>query len=301
MKNILLLINPSSRQGAQTKQEVEAFLKENNYSLIDTSKDQNKEFSEIIRIYKDKTDVVVVGGGDGSVNAALSGLIESQLPLMVIPLGTANNLARTLQIPKEPSKALKLLDTGVERRIDVGVVNDLFFVNVAGIGLSTKINQMVPPELKKKLGVLAFILMAFKFIRRLTPFHYKIEHEGKVTEGKSWQISVCNGRHYGSGLVSSEDAALNDNQLDCISTEMKRWWEGIFLIPALITGKNKEKKEITLIQTTELKLTTHRPRHIDVDGDIKTQTPAIFKIQRKAVRVITPPVHGKQIGTDTTT
>ena len=81
-------------------------------------------------------DLVVIVGGDGTVNAALRGLMETGLPLGILPLGTANDLARTLRIPADPSAAAAVIIGGQMRRIDVDQVNDQFFINVASMGLS---------------------------------------------------------------------------------------------------------------------------------------------------------------------
>lgn len=289
MKKLLLLINPSSRSGAHFYEDAEAFLKKAGHQILN-SKEELEDFDceKIILKYKDQIDLVVVGGGDGSVNAALSGLVKTKMPLVLIPLGTANNMARTLGIPTALEQALSLIDTGRIKKIDLGLINDIFFVNVAGLGLSTDVNRKVPAELKKKLGVFAFVWTAFRLASEMTPFHATITCDGKKTISRSWQISVCNGKHYGSGLVIEEDATLTDGKLDCLSTEVKKWWHGFLLIPAIIRGKYDPSHDVTLLQGQTLKIETRKHMKIDVDGDIKTQTPAEFSVLEKALDVYVP-------------
>lgn len=289
MKKLLLLINPSSRSGAHYYEDAEAFLKKSGHQILNTSEDL-KTFSmeDMILKYRNEAELVVVGGGDGSVNAALPGLVKTGLPLALIPLGTANNMARTLEIPSDLEKALELISHGRVKKIDLGIVNKIYFVNVAGLGLSTDVNRKVPHDLKRKLGVFAFIWTALRLSYKMTPFRTTITCDGKSSRSLSWQISVCNGKHYGSGLTIEEDATLTDGKLDCLSTEVKRWWHGFFLIPAIIRGKYDPSHDVSLFQGQTLKIETRRPMKIDVDGDIKTKTPAEFSVLEKALDVYVP-------------
>lgn len=231
-------------------------------------------------------DLVIVGGGDGSVNIALSGLMKTKIPLLVLPLGTANNLARSYELPTDLAKCIDLIDTGKIAELDVGLVNDLPFINVAGMGLSTEINEKTPSKLKRSLGVLAFIITGIRTLKYMNPFRLVIEADGKTVHSKSWQISVCNGRHYGAGMVIHEDASHEDKRLHLLSTEVDRWWKAITLFPAFMMGKYEKHHEVTLLEAKEITLKTRRTFKIDVDGDIKTETPAKFSVVPKALRML---------------
>lgn len=290
MTKILLLINPHARSGQETKDQVAISLKEMGYEIIEP--DQHKQPydpNELILKYKELVSFVVIGGGDGSVNAALPALMETQIPLVVIPLGTANNLARSFSIPNDYQSAIQLIKHGEEKTIDVGMVNGIPFLNVAGLGLSTEVNRHVSKQLKKYLGVGAFILTAVKMAIQMNPFRAEIVVDGgKPIFTKSWQISVCNGKYYGSGLAIKEDASLNDVKLHLLSTEVKKWWHSITMISSFMTGKFKKDDDVTLVSGREIVVQTRRRFSIDVDGDLKTITPAKFHVIPRALRIMTP-------------
>jgi diacylglycerol kinase (ATP) len=289
MKKILLLLNPSSRQGAECFESVEKMISGKGWTLLNSeSESKNKRFDDLLKVYGNQADVVVVGGGDGSINAALKGLVEYKKPLAILPLGTANNMARTLQIPTNLQDALNVIEQEHLLKVDLGVVNGIYFVNVVGVGLSTQVNKTVSKKLKRWLGVFAFIMTAFRVAKYLKPLHIEIVCDGKTTFCHSWQISVCNGRNYGSGLVISESASLTDEKLHCLSTEVKKWWHGFFLIPAMIVGRYKASQDVSLYQGRRITIRTTKPRDVDVDGDIQTRTPIELSVEPKAISVYIP-------------
>lgn len=287
---ILLFINPRARNGAAFRDEVIHALKEQNCIILNEDTHTNDDDpNEIILKYKNEANAVIIGGGDGSVNYSLSSLSATKIPLLVLPLGTANNLARHFNMPSELEKNLLLLRNGKIIDVDLGEVNKILFVNVAGLGLSTEVNLSVSKKLKKHLGVFAFILTAIQLATKMNPFRATITTDKKIAvPTKSWQISVCNGKHYGSGMTIKHDATLDDGKLHILSTEVKKWWNGFFLIKSFMTGHYKKDQEITLLSAKEIKIETRRKFNIDVDGDIKTSTPAIFRVIPKALKLIIP-------------
>ncbi|HXH31401.1 MAG TPA: lipid kinase [Bacteriovoracaceae bacterium] len=287
---ILLVINPKSRSGQLARDEVVKEVSSAGMILLNKEEHTNDlDPNEIILKYRGDADLVIVGGGDGSVNQILPAMRETQLPLLVLPLGTANNLARTFNLPANIKESLALLQNFKTLLVDLGKVNDVLFVNVAGLGLSTEINRHVSGGLKRYLGVLAFILTAFRLVLRMNPFRAMITVDGREPfRSKSWQISVCNGKYYGAGMAIKHNATLEDQKLHCLTTEVEKWWHGLALIPALMTGRFKKEHDVTLVSGREIKIETRRKFAIDVDGDIKTSTPAVFTVIPKALNLIIP-------------
>lgn len=282
-----MFVNPKSRQGASFVSEIQDWLKEEGFDVLNPVA-SDKKICEVIKDHADQKPVVLVGGGDGSINEALPALMEFDLPLVVIPLGTANNLARTLNIPTDPKEALALLKSGVEDRIDVGLANHIPFVNVVGAGLSTRINREVNPKLKKYLGVFAFVVTAFKIATRMAPFKIEVMCDDRKHRAYTWQITICNGRNYGNGLTIHEEANLKDGTLHGLSTEVEKWWHAFTLIPALLSGRFRGEKNVTTLSGKTMILKTRRPMKVDIDGDIKTKTPVELSVKEKALRVFIP-------------
>lgn len=150
MNKVLMFMNSASRNGAAGLEQVKAWVHERQHVLLNDGA-CGDDMLEVIQNLSANTDAVIIGGGDDSVNHALPALMKTGLPLLLIPLGTANNLARTLSIPQSIPEALSLLDTGKVTTVDVGSANGIPFINVIGIGMSAKVNRMVASESKRWL------------------------------------------------------------------------------------------------------------------------------------------------------
>ena len=236
------MINPLARNGSSAFKTMKQELELGGYHTIDcTADERSSDPNHLIRKFQHQINIVMIGGGDGSINLALPALLETQIPLVVYPLGTANNLARSFSLPSDPKSIVSMLKQGRLIKVDVGMVNEIPFVNVAGLGLSTMVNKTVPSMLKKKLGVLAFIVTAIKLAPKMNPFRATIT-QGKslILHSHSWQISVCNGKYYGAGMAIKHDASLTDEKLHCLSTEVSKWWQAFTLIPAFFSGRYKK-------------------------------------------------------------
>ncbi len=289
---VLLFINPASRRAAQLQEEILAELRSAGHEILNNDTGAGPvDPNQIILKYADVADAVIVAGGDGSVNLVLPALRDTRLSLLVIPCGTANNLARHYGIPCDVKGLVELLPHGKVVEIDLGYVNEIPFVNVAGLGLSTEVNRKVTKRQKQHFGAFAFVLTALQLARRMNPFRAVITTDDNVSLAtKSWQISVCNGKHYGAGMTIKHNASLQDGKLHCLSTEVNRWWKALLLIRSFFTGRYRSEEGLTLVAGRELRIETRRRFHIDVDGDIKTTTPATFSVLPRALKLIVPEV-----------
>lgn len=282
----LLLINPNARKGHFSADSVKTLIQKQGISLLEP--DPELRLAEAIYHHAHEVDLVIVGGGDGSLNAVAGALCKTGLPLGILPLGTANDLARTLDIPKSLPQAVSVIATGHLRAVDLGVVNDHPFFNVASIGFSASLAKNLTAEFKRRWGVMGYAFAAWRLFRQSRPFTVEIRHDGQVERVKTIQISVGNGRHYGGGMTVEQAARPDDGQLDVYSLELDHWWEMLALFPALRRGTHGKWKKVRAFPATELSVKTRRPHSINADGEIIGTTPAQFSLRRQAVRIYTP-------------
>jgi diacylglycerol kinase family enzyme len=158
------------------------------------------------------------------------------------------------------------------------------------LGLSTQVSHWIHPKAKKYFGALAYVFYAFKVAKRVRPFTVFIKSEGETSrQFKTLQISVCNGRYYGTGFIAEEGATIDDGLLDVVCTTTQDWKKGLKYLPALFKGQHRQIPDIQSFKLKEFTLETKRPMSLDLDGDVRTKTPALFKVLPAELAVFVPP------------
>lgn len=284
----LLLIN---RKGATSHANLDQGLK----ALEDVGIEVSAHFCrrpqripELIRADHGRADMIIIGGGDGTLSMALEAVLESGLPLGILPMGNANDLARTLAIPTKVVDAFAVIAAGRTRRVDVGEVNDKHFFNVASIGLSVDIAQRLTRQQKKRWGVLAYVGNAWEALHSGSSFNARIDCDGNRLELRSIQVAVGNGRFYGGGMTIADDATIDDHRLDLYAIERQRWWRLAVILPALRWGKHKLVEGIHTMSGQVIQIETDEPMAINVDGEVVAETPASFRVMPAALPVFVP-------------
>jgi diacylglycerol kinase family enzyme len=178
--------------------------------------------------------------------------------------------------------------TGVRHRIDLGRANGKHFFNVASIGLSVTVARMIDGDTKKRWGSFGYALTVMRAVGENRPFRARVTCDGRVRTFLSIQLAIGNGRHYGGGMTVERSAEPDDGQLDVYSLEVKHWWQLLALFPAMRSGTHGKWDAVRTFRTTEFTVRTGRPRPINTDGELTGETPAHFRLIRRAVRVYAP-------------
>lgn len=231
---------------------------------------------------------VVVAGGDGTINSVLQPLLKLGKPLGILPLGTANDFARTLGIPPDLGAAAAIIVAGRTKRIDVGVVNGRYFLNAAGIGFSTKLQSELPAWAKRYFGPLAYAFGVVRRWRRHRAFSVLVRSDGSAVRRRVIQVTVANGRFYGGGMTAEQDASIDDGRLDLLMVLPGQWWRHILSVIGLKRGIYPEAAPVVAERHAAFELTTVRPEWIATDGEQATQTPAMFDVLPGALEVYVP-------------
>ncbi|ONG52215.1 lipid kinase [Pseudoroseomonas deserti] len=288
-EHALLIVNRQARNGGAAIDAALEVLRQAGWQLAEHRCQPGQTAAEVIRARAGEGfTAVILGGGDGTLNAAAPALIETGLPFGILPLGTANDLARSLEIPPDPVEAARIIAEGRTRPIDLGEVNGLPFFNVASIGFSAQLAAGLGREEKKRWGKLGYALAAFRLLRRVRPFTAWLAHDGQVERIRTIQVSVGNGRHYGGGMTVASTARPDDGKLDLYSLELDHWWRLLALLPALRRGTHGQWKDVRAFPTTACEVRTRRKMPVNTDGEINTHTPARFRLLPKVVKVFVP-------------
>jgi YegS/Rv2252/BmrU family lipid kinase len=273
-----LVINERSRRGARAAAEVRAALRDAGIEFVEDGWPDD---------IAGDVDCIIAAGGDGTLLSAIRHAIDRGIPLGVIPLGTFNDLARTLEIPLDIRAAVEVIAKAHERAIDVGRVNDRYFVNEASIGISARISRLQTPELKQRFGFLGVVITAIQAFRQARAFHADVVHAGGVEHLQTIQLTIANSYHFG-GFLSVADAAIDDGWLDLYSVDIKSAWQAFAIGRAIIGGRRNDVPGLRTLRAKRFDVQTRRPHHVTADAEPAGMTPATFEVLPKALRVFVP-------------
>ncbi|WP_199620413.1 diacylglycerol/lipid kinase family protein [Paenibacillus alkalitolerans] len=237
--------------------------------------------------------VLVIVGGDGTLQSVIPELIGYNVPLGIIPAGTGNDFARALGIPLHPKKALDYLFEGGIKKIDVAKTGDKYCLTVVGIGIDGKVAQTVNDSGYKKwfnffrLGHLSYVLSLLQVLLRYRPVTATLKvDETEMTFSNVWLIAAANFPNYGGGMVICPGASYSDGVLDiCIVHGISRF-ELVRVFPLVFKGKHISHSGVSILRGKEVKVVSSSPMIAHGDGEIIGQTPIEIDIRKEAVPVI---------------
>jgi YegS/Rv2252/BmrU family lipid kinase len=228
--------------------------------------------------------MVIVGGGDGSLSGVVDELVGKDCVFAVLPLGTANSFARSLQLPLDLDGAIDVIANGRRRRVDLGMIDDDYFVNGASIGLSTMIGETVPHALKRYAGRAGYLLWAVKCSVRFRAFRLTIDDGTQAETLWATELRILNGRHHG-GVALSDTADLGSRTLMVQAVvgrgklALARDWYAKFF-------KLRDKDSCSRDFVGEsFRIAIDPPQRISIDGEVLACTPITAKVAPGAIEV----------------
>ena len=233
--------------------------------------------------------VVIAAGGDGTINEVIQGLAGSETALGVLPTGTVNVWAREMGIPLENTKAREVLVQGQTRRIDLGKINERYFLLMVGIGFDGEITQAVERKPLKRLGVLGYILAALWFGPGYAGFPLTLRvDEADPVRTRALQIIIGNTQLYGGALKFTWLARCDDGLLDLCMVH-KRGLVGRWMVLRDFALKHERRRLWVRYNTfKKVVIETKDPVAIQIDGDPAGHTPATIEVVPGALKVIVP-------------
>lgn len=287
-RRVLMIINPKSRQGSADLAEVRGLLEARGLRLHQETPGDAAGVAQLIDAHAGETDCIILGGGDGTLNCAAGALVSSGLPLGILPLGTANDLARTLGLPTDVREAAAVAADGHVKQIDVGCVNGVHFFNAADIGLGARVTALLDRGTKSRWGVLAYPRSLLGAWRKNRAFTARVRCDGRVETLRVIQLKIANGKYYGGGMSVLDDAAIDDERLDLLAIRPQGMLSLLRLAPALRAGAARGTPHVKVRSGRRIDISTRRRMDVSTDGEITTATPAQFSILPRAVKVYVP-------------
>jgi diacylglycerol kinase (ATP) len=219
-------------------------------------------------------------------------LANSDTVLGLLPLGTANDFARTLGIPPDVEGACRTIAEGKVVDVDLGIVGDNYYVNVASVGLGVEATRAISPWVKKTVGALAYPTATIKAFFQHEPFSARLsfpdgDHEA-VEYDRLLQVAVGNGRFYGGGMVVAPDSGIDDTLLDVYAIELGRHRDLFGVARYLKSGDFIRNDLVSQYRTGRVYLETEPRLSLNVDGELVAQTPQPFSVAPNALKVLVP-------------
>jgi YegS/Rv2252/BmrU family lipid kinase len=217
---------------------------------------------------------VVAAGGDGTIGEVVNGLMQAAGdqtagPLAIIPLGSANDFIQTLGTPTDVKGACQLLQTGQARTIDVGRVNERYFINDVGVGFEPQVT-LESRKIKRLRGKLIYLVAVLRAVRDPIQAHMTIEWDGCQRVSKPiLMVSVANGRCTG-GFWLTPHAEPDDGELDFIFADALSRLQILRFLPEVMRRTHLDKDPVTYGRTRHIVITTEDPVPVVADGEIMT-------------------------------
>jgi diacylglycerol kinase (ATP) len=233
-------------------------------------------------------ELVVVVGGDGTVNEVANGLALSDVRLGIMPTGTANVLARDLNIPLELEAAASIVASGAVRKIDLGVIDGHYFTLMAGLGFDAEVVSGVLGSVKAWIGAGAYILKGLETLTRYQATDLVLEMPDQTITTRGYLTVVSNSATYSYDLKITPQAALDDGVLDiCLFEEPDIAWFGLARqIAEVFVNRHLSDQTIRCFRTPFVRITSDPPIQAQVDGDVFGRTPVEISVAPSALNVM---------------
>jgi YegS/Rv2252/BmrU family lipid kinase len=291
-RRALVIVNPAAGRARSSRRRLERIIagleRRGCAVVVHWAGPTAGEIERLAREAEPDVDIVVAAGGDGTINAVANGLALAarDMPLAVLPFGTANVLAREIGLPRDPESLAELIATGPIRPIWPGRIGDRLFLTCAGSGFDAEIVAAVVPQLKRRFGRLAF---AWAIARGVARYH---AHDLVVRcgdgEHAAATVIAAKGRFYAGSWIIAPQANLAEPALDLILCRRSGRLAVLRYLVALPLGRLPCRHDVTVLRCRSARLSAAEPLPVQADGEIVGVLPVTLGIAERPLRLARP-------------
>ena len=297
-RKIIYFINPVS--GTKGKEAVIQKIREQTtlqnipFEILTTNAEGNYFFLKE-KIYQEGITDIVICGGDGTVSQVAGTLLDEDINIGIIPMGSGNGLALAANIPKQANKALDIIFTGKASYVDAFFINSTFSCMLCGLGFDAQVAHDFARQ--KKRGLTTYIKQTITNFIKVKPWTFEIVNKGETFSAEAYFISIANSNQFGNQFTIAPQASLNDGLLDIIvvkkMSKLRMIWA---VLRQVLNGQIKEydektyhKKDVLYFQTEKLMIHNQDAAPLHIDGDpSETATKFTIEIIPQAFKLIQP-------------
>lgn len=266
-QKILFVVNPKAGKGRGVvlADKIPIYLDSYRYEWEVVFTRFRGHASEIARkAVEEKTDVVVAVGGDGTVNEVAREVVSSESRLGIIPVGAGNGLARDLGIPKDMGKAISLLNTGRDRRVDSIRVNDNWMFLMGGVGFDARVTSRF--EYLSVHDFMRYMRVVFIEYFKCPEKIFKIKGDGIIWEGKAFMVCIANASQFGYNVYIAPQASMDDGKVDICIVRKPRWYQvPLFILRLFLKSINHSSLYVAF--RGENFTVSHNQKWMQLDGE----------------------------------
>ena len=230
---------------------------------------------------------ILIAGGDGTVDSVVNAMAKSgiSLPIGILPVGTANDFSKFLGMPSDVEEACKQILSSEVKSVDLGSINDKYFVNVASTGLFTDVSQKTDVNLKNTIGKLAYYLKGLEELPNFRKLHVDISSKEVEFNGEMYLLLVFNGATAGNfNLATRADAC--DGLLDIIMFKAVQIYELLPLFIKVLKGEHLDSNKVLYFKTDYLRVECHEDIVTDIDGEKGPDFPLEIKCIKGGLKIL---------------
>ena len=290
MRNVKFIYNPYSGENLILSKidKVISIHQEAGYSIVPYRINMNEDISEAFKDIKEcDYKYVLVAGGDGTVDSVVNAMskLGVSIPIAILPFGTANDFAKFLGIPSDIEEACKRIIDSHITTVDLGSINDKYFVNVASTGLFTDVSQKTDVNLKNTIGKLAYYLKGIEELPNFRKLKVKISGDNIIFDGEMYFLLVFNGQTAGNFKLATKSDA-KDGLLDVIVFKAIPIMELIPLFIKVLRGEHLDSENVIYFKSKEVFIECHEDIVTDIDGEKGPDFPLRIKCIKGGLKIL---------------
>jgi YegS/Rv2252/BmrU family lipid kinase len=291
-KKIALIVNCQSQRGRSLYNNTINLLEQNDIKIWQgfCVSNPNKIGKTVQNAINAGVDMIIVGGGDGTISAVVDYGVKNDILFAILPLGTSNSFARSLNMPLDLEEAIKVIKAGKVKQIDLGKIGNDYFANTANIGLSVEVNRSVNDNFKRGFGRLAYLPLAIWNLLTFAPFDVTVITSIGINKYRCIEVLIANGQFQG-GIPLALNANLASRKLIIKIFLCNNWKDKFNLLGYWFLSlfrHNIRNRRIKQFGFNVARIETNLPMYVDIDGEVTIKTPIDITVAERILSIIAP-------------
>ncbi|NQY09345.1 MAG: YegS/Rv2252/BmrU family lipid kinase [Flavobacteriales bacterium] len=286
-KKIAFVVNQGSRPNRNINYEQIIFNSSGDDATIVFWENIHQVANDVAKLIEEGFEIIAAIGGDGTISYITGLVVNTDVALCVIPMGSGNGLARHLGIPLQIENALALLQNSKIIEIDAVSINGRKFFCTAGVGFDTHLGNIFANS--KERGFATYVKLSIRELFSFKSKKYKIKIGDKIEEVEAFLISICNSAQYGNDVFIAPQANISDGIADVVVLKPFSFFQSLYIFYLLKTGKIQDSKYIQTYKGKVGEITFEGQDVVHFDGEIETMGPKLcFEVNPNSLKVLVP-------------